>query len=512
MGGFNNPIVAAGGSLVYPAIKSPNYVPGVSGWAIFKNGTAQFASIIIPPGSGGARVFIQATPPAGANTGDLWFDTSNGNRLNQWTGSAWTAYQYGTNSIASGAITAALIAANTITAGQIAANTITAGQIAAGTITATQIAANTITAAKIAANTITAGQLAANTITAGQLAAGIIYAGIVNGTTITGAQIVADGSNGQILVYSGTPATGNLIASISGASGTDGFTNPYLAGITSQDNASAVVLNLLNGLLSIGTQAQINASRAAFVASAAPAGGILTLDSGKQTALDTDCEIQIKSTAVSGTGFPQAEILGSLLVDNFISVNSAGGQQLLLTSTSTPGTPISQIAAPGAGNVAFGISVSGDTNDRYQVDSAGKTSWGNGSSGVDTNLYRISANNLQTDDNFIAAGTLTADGIASHNAGTNTAGSGTVRTPGFASGTASQLTDTTTDYMVYFQIGTAGTGFSLKIGPGNPPGNTIYTSATPPAGLFLSFRLPAGWFVQWGGTGTTLASQKAIRC
>jgi hypothetical protein len=45
-----------------------------------------------------------------------------------------------------------------------------------------------------------------------------------------GAQIVADGSSGQILIYSGTPATGNLIGSWSGASGSDGFSNNYPAG------------------------------------------------------------------------------------------------------------------------------------------------------------------------------------------------------------------------------------------------------------------------------------------
>lgn len=40
--GFASPIIGGGGALQYPAIKSPNYVPGVSGWAIFKNGNAEF--------------------------------------------------------------------------------------------------------------------------------------------------------------------------------------------------------------------------------------------------------------------------------------------------------------------------------------------------------------------------------------------------------------------------------------------------------------------------------------
>jgi hypothetical protein len=98
---------------------------------------------------GGITTSIAASAPAGAETGDLWYDSANGYKLNQYDGSAWTAYQYGTNAIAAGSITAALIAANTITAAQIAAGTITAGQIAAGTITASQIAANGITASLI---------------------------------------------------------------------------------------------------------------------------------------------------------------------------------------------------------------------------------------------------------------------------------------------------------------------------------------------------------------------------
>jgi hypothetical protein len=71
----------------------------------------------------------------------------------------------------------------------------------------------------------------AGSITASQIAAGIIIAGIVDGTTITGAQIVADGSSGNFLVYSGTPAAGNLIASMSPLGGTDSYGNHYPSGL-----------------------------------------------------------------------------------------------------------------------------------------------------------------------------------------------------------------------------------------------------------------------------------------
>jgi len=155
--------------------------------------------------------------------------------------------------IASGTITGTNIASATIDASNIANATITETQIANGTITTTQIsnsaditgtqiasgtvagsniAAGTITASNIASGTITATQIAANTIDVGNLAAGIVYAGIVDGTTITGGSLVADGAAGNVLVYSGTPETGNLVGSWSALAGTDTYGNTYPAGLS----------------------------------------------------------------------------------------------------------------------------------------------------------------------------------------------------------------------------------------------------------------------------------------
>lgn len=50
MSGFHNPIVGGGGSLVYPSIHSPNFVAGVTGWSINKDGTAQFFGLTITGG------------------------------------------------------------------------------------------------------------------------------------------------------------------------------------------------------------------------------------------------------------------------------------------------------------------------------------------------------------------------------------------------------------------------------------------------------------------------------
>jgi hypothetical protein len=103
-------------------------------------------------------------------------------------------------------------------------------------------------------------------------------------------------------------------------------------------------------------------------------------------------------------------------------------------------------------------------------------------------------------------------GLASHNAGTVTSASAPAITPTFANNTASQLADTTRDYMVYLQIGTPGTAFTLAIGPTSGVATTIVSSATPTATELFAVRLPAGWFLKWAGTSTTLARQTAVGC
>lgn len=45
--GFLNPIVGGGGALVRPAIKSPNYSPGVAGWTVNRDGGAEFNDLVL---------------------------------------------------------------------------------------------------------------------------------------------------------------------------------------------------------------------------------------------------------------------------------------------------------------------------------------------------------------------------------------------------------------------------------------------------------------------------------
>lgn len=265
---------------------------------------------------GGISVSVSSVAPVSPSAGDLWFDGAVGYQLNQWSGSAWVPFQYGTDAIAAGTITAALIAANTITAAQIAAGTITATQIAAGTITATK------------------------------LVSGLVVAGIVNGTLVTGAQIVATGTSGQFLVYSGTPASGNLIVSLSGVATTDSFGNTIkggglaLYGTGTQSvflghSGSLGVLNFFSG----------SAIENQFAA-------IVTADNG--TGAAEFIELALEGASISTTGLKDSMIM--LLASSnqggttgaegvFTYSNNAGAFSAILNIQST-GIAIFNTAAP----------------------------------------------------------------------------------------------------------------------------------------------------------------------
>jgi hypothetical protein len=86
----------------------------------------------------------------------------------------------------------------------------------------------------------------------------------------------------------------------------------------------------------------------------------------------------------------------------------------------------------------------------------------------------------------------------------------TVTTPTFANGTAAQLSQTLVRAMVYLTVGTAGTAFTLAIGPTSTPANTIVSSATATSGQMYSVELPPGWWLKWSATTATLATQTAV--
>ncbi len=94
----------------------------------------------------------------------------------------------------------------------------------------------------------------------------------------------------------------------------------------------------------------------------------------------------------------------------------------------------------------------------------------------------------------------------------NTGATATALRTTFINGTASQLAQTANDAMVYLTIGTAGTAFSIAIGPTPDVANTIVAGATATSGTMYTVRLPAGWYLKWNAAAATLASQVAVTC
>jgi hypothetical protein len=106
----------------------------------------------------------------------------------------------------------------------------------------------------------------------------------------------------------------------------------------------------------------------------------------------------------------------------------------------------------------------------------------------------------------------TVDGVQTLNGGTDTAASAPVLTPAFASGTASQLSDTTRDYMIYLTVTTSGTATTVEFGHSSAADDVVLLSdVSVTAPMVISFRLPAGWYVKLTWT-TTVFSQSAVGC
>lgn len=61
MAGFSNPITGGQGQLDIPQIKSPNYVPGVSGWEIKRDGSAEFNNLSFRGTFRGTEIVIDGT-------------------------------------------------------------------------------------------------------------------------------------------------------------------------------------------------------------------------------------------------------------------------------------------------------------------------------------------------------------------------------------------------------------------------------------------------------------------
>lgn len=104
-----------------------------------------------------------------------------------------------------------------------------------------------------------------------------------------------------------------------------------------------------------------------------------------------------------------------------LSQSTAGQIMSITRGNASDGTVILQINAPDSSGSVIGSSVSGDSAARWVVNPQGKTQWGPGNAGVDTNLYRSAAGTLKTDTALVVGTSVTAAlGVLSTGSSTGT--------------------------------------------------------------------------------------------
>lgn len=133
------------------------------------------------------QVFRQTTEPVATATGDVWFDTDDGNKCYRWDGAVWAPVQWGNGAIEPGSLVASnVIATGTISTALLEAQAVTADKMAVGTITAASgiIGSAAITDANIQ-------NLTASKITAGTLSAALLLSGAIR-TATSGARVSLD--------------------------------------------------------------------------------------------------------------------------------------------------------------------------------------------------------------------------------------------------------------------------------------------------------------------------------
>jgi len=230
---------------------------------------------------GGRTTTISATAPPDPSFGDLWYDAENGYQLNQWDGTEWIPYQWGTQAIA--------------------------------------------------ANSVTTELLAAEAVTAEQMAAGIIYGGIIDGTIVDAATFIGSTFEGTDFIlnsvggywYTTTPGAGDLVVSITAQAGTDPEGNTTEGGVTIYQGGARLQLHVNTSVsapaIEMPTGAASESGGAAIYTwvpnPGAPSEGLISYWQGPGSSFDgKSVAIQLTSSNADGSKLAQ----GGLVIDGGI--------------------------------------------------------------------------------------------------------------------------------------------------------------------------------------------------
>ncbi len=275
--GFQNPITGNQGTLVRPDIKSPNYVPGVSGWTINRDGTVEFNNGtfrgMVSAGEFDGTDFVIDADGAFFYSGTPStpnFLTGNDTNFASSTGH-WT--QAGNSNISHvvspsrgttlGAMAiASLAAGNATVASCLASNILAQGlPCSPGDVifcSAWFEAASVARTCEVLAHFYDAGGVSVSALSAGAFADTTTGFTRVFGTVTAPAtaafcrledRAVATGAAGEVhyvddaFIGNTTVNPGNLIASVTSAIGTDPHGNAFEAGFTAYSGVTSINMN-----------------------------------------------------------------------------------------------------------------------------------------------------------------------------------------------------------------------------------------------------------------------------
>jgi hypothetical protein len=247
------------------------------------------------------------------------------------------------------------------------------------------------------------------------------------GLSVSGGAAIITGpdyifNSAGLFIYSGTPAAGNLIASVAAVAGTDGFGNAYKSGFGTYGGGSFIQQAILAGLPALILHASGDTGDGTIQPLAAGGGYELVLTS-PNAAADANATLLLVSKAGSGLANPAVvvpagntlqvvanaivgaglAVTGGETADTVaISSGQAGGLVLAVTNTTAaPAAPNVRITGAAAGDAALGIRIAGDAANRVLLDDNGTTGGriraGSGAAALDVALYRAAANQWAAD-------------------------------------------------------------------------------------------------------------------
>lgn len=286
--------------------------------------------------------------------------------------------------------------------------------------------------------------------------------------------------------YSGTPATGNLIASIAPKPGVDAYGNPFVAGITSQSGSVAadIFATLFQGNLFLGqldgTATPDLANAAAVFAS--PTVAALTLQTPKTATLVNKAQYLAHSGTDSAGSGPTLRLSDTDSVADLILTLFG---HAVISGRETGQIPLTVNAPVGQSADLLDLQVNGST--KLSVDASGNLTAVGTVAGITTGHAQDTANSTTTSTVYAASSVALSTSIVlgpsgkfvasmlvrCDNTGTNNTLSGMLIT-GSVSGTIMNPTDATS--IQWNQTTSAGPFETRQFHTGTP-GETITVTA-----------------------------------